>query len=245
MTSLIKIPFADSEDKTAVPVTDAGGGVNMTQGYGQAYSLDPATDPSAKRIKRLLMNGLFNLITKAIQEIQISGVAPFITTDDNGGSPYSYAKGAIVSLGGSVYQSLTTGNTSTPPGVNWTELRNTANCLQRTNSFGDIKLDGASAIAAALFNPGLKTAAQRDVGTGATQIPDIIIFSRTNNSASFPAALHLRYGVVAGDGPKSFSTPFSNDCVGIIFSVEDVPTGNSWVFSAGYRNGTLSASCFT
>lgn len=122
MTSLIKIPFADSGDKTTVPATDAGGGVNMTQGYGQAYSLDPATDPSAKRIERLLMNGLFNLITKAIQEIQASGVAPFITTADNGGSPYSYAKAAIVSLGGVVYQSLTAGNTTTPPGASWSAV---------------------------------------------------------------------------------------------------------------------------
>ncbi|MDM1674016.1 phage tail protein, partial [Escherichia coli] len=82
MTSLIKVPFASSGDKTAVPNTDSGGGVNMTQGYGQAYSLDPATDPSAKRIERDKMNWLFNLITTAINEIQNSGITPFITSDD-------------------------------------------------------------------------------------------------------------------------------------------------------------------
>ncbi|HGX4465268.1 TPA: hypothetical protein ACNEXA_002595 [Escherichia coli] len=122
MTSFIKVPFASSGDKAAVPDTDAGGGVNMTQGYGQAYSLDPATDPSAKRIERDKMNWLFNRITQAINEIQSGGVAPFITSADNGGSAFSYGKGALVSLSGVVYQSLVASNTSTPPGANWSAL---------------------------------------------------------------------------------------------------------------------------
>lgn len=122
MTSFIKVPFASSGDKVAVPDTDAGGGVNMTQGYGQAYSLDPATDPSAKRIERDKMNWLFNRITQAINEIQSTGVAPFITSADNGGSAFSYGKGALVSLGGVVYQSLVASNTSTPPSANWAAL---------------------------------------------------------------------------------------------------------------------------
>ncbi|WP_188249414.1 hypothetical protein [Citrobacter sp. C1] len=122
MTSFIKVPFASSGDKSAVPDTDAGGGVNMTQGYGQAYSLDPATDPSAKRIERDKMNWLFNRITQAINEIQSGGVAPFITSADNGGAAFSYGKGALVSLGGVVYQSLVASNTSTPPGANWSAL---------------------------------------------------------------------------------------------------------------------------
>ncbi|WP_410680711.1 PQQ-binding-like beta-propeller repeat protein [Citrobacter braakii] len=122
MTSFIKVPFASSGDKVAVPDTDAGGGVNMTQGYGQDYSLDPATDPSAKRIERDKMNWLFNRITQAINEIQSGGVAPFITSADNGGSAFSYGKGALVSLSGVVYQSLVANNTATPPGANWSAL---------------------------------------------------------------------------------------------------------------------------
>ncbi|BBV40657.1 hypothetical protein [Citrobacter portucalensis] len=122
MTSFIKVPFASSGDKTAVPDTDSGGSVNMTQGYGQAYSLDPATDPSAKRIERDKMNWLFNRITQAINEIQSGGVAPFITSADNGGSAFSYGKGVLVSLGGVVYQSLVASNTSTPPSANWAAL---------------------------------------------------------------------------------------------------------------------------
>lgn len=129
MTSLIKIPFASSGDKTAVPDTDSGGGVNMTQGYGQSYSLDPATDPSAKRIERDKMNWLFNRITSAINEIQIGGVAPFITTSDNGGTPFAYGKGAIVLLNGISYQSLEDANTTTPPGAKWNEVSGTGRLL--------------------------------------------------------------------------------------------------------------------
>lgn len=124
MTSLIKIPFASSGDKTAVPDTDSGGGVNMTQGYGQAYQLDPTTDPSAKRVERDKMNWLFNRITSAINEIQIGGIAPFITSADNGGAPFAYGKGAIVLLNGVAYQSLEASNTTTPPDAKWSVLGN-------------------------------------------------------------------------------------------------------------------------
>ncbi|WP_312624963.1 hypothetical protein [Scandinavium sp.] len=103
--------------------------MNMTQGYGQAYSLDPATDPSAKRIEREKMNGLFNLITSAIGEIQVGGVGQFITADDNGGVPYSYGKGAIALLGGVVYQSLVDANTDTPPSSKWGVVSSAGNLL--------------------------------------------------------------------------------------------------------------------
>lgn len=120
--NFIKVPFADSGDKTPVPETDAGGGVNMTQGYTQAYALDPATDPSAKRIEREKMNALFNVITSAINEIQTRGIAPFITSSDNSGSAFAYGKGALVSLNGINYQSLDDGNTTTPPGSKWSAV---------------------------------------------------------------------------------------------------------------------------
>ena len=155
MTALIKIPFASSGDKSAMPETDAGGGVNMTQGYGQAYSLDPATDPSAKRIERDKMNWLFNLITQAINEIQVGGVAPFISTEDNGGSPFAYKKGSVVLYNGVTYQSLEDNNTTTPPDSKWAELKNADNGLTRDDPFADIKADGAAAVATALSNLGL------------------------------------------------------------------------------------------
>lgn len=114
MTTLIKVPFASSGDKATVPVTDSTGGVNWTQGYGPDYSKDPLTDASAKRIEREEFNGLLNSLSTAINEIQVNGVAPFITAADNGGSAFAYGKGAIVIYDGVVYQSLKTGNVSLP-----------------------------------------------------------------------------------------------------------------------------------
>lgn len=75
---------------------------------------------------------------------------------------------------------------STPPTKNdFTYLQNLSdlksqwlysNKLQRTDPFGDIKSDGAAAVAAALSNLGLREAAKRDVGTGKNQIPDMSAF---------------------------------------------------------------------
>ncbi|VAL40164.1 Uncharacterised protein [Enterobacter kobei] len=166
MTSLIRIPFASSGDKTAVPETDAGGSVNMTQGYGQAYALDPATDPSAKRIEREKMNGLFNFITSAIAEIQASGCVPFITADDNGGAAYSYNKRAMTILDGVVYQSLTNGNVTTPLGASWATLANLSNALSRSNPFGDIKSDGT--VDTAFANLGLGSGAKLSAAVAVT-----------------------------------------------------------------------------
>lgn len=123
MTAFIKTPFADSGDKTTVPDTDSAGNVNWAQGFPGDYSKDPDTDASAKRIEREDFNGLVNQITKAINEIQINGVAPFITAADNGGSAFSYGAGAIVFYNKGLWTSLVDGNTITPvEGSNWTQI---------------------------------------------------------------------------------------------------------------------------
>ncbi|XAO54175.1 tail fiber protein [Yersinia phage vB_YenM_P744] len=122
MTTFIKTPFADSGDRDEVPATDPAGGVNWSQGYPADYSKDPLTDPSAKRIGRGSFNTLLNTLSTAINEIQKGGIAPFISTADNGGSPFSYGSGAIVIKDGVAYYSLTSGNTQTPPSANWVPL---------------------------------------------------------------------------------------------------------------------------
>ena len=104
---------------------------------------------------------------------------------------------------------------------------------------------GGKTPAEARANLELKTAALRDVGVGANQVPDMSYFSRSNGSASFPGGMQLRMGTVVGDGTKSFSTPFPNACLGIVFGVEYVNTGNAWTLTGGYRQGSISASAFT
>lgn len=118
MTTFIKIPFASSGDKTNPPSTDASGGVNWTQGYPVAYSKDPATDPSAKRIEREMFNGLLNRLSSAINEIQQNGVAPYISAADNGGSAFAYGKGVLVIYNGELYKSMKTANTTVPTANN-------------------------------------------------------------------------------------------------------------------------------
>ncbi|MGC9829374.1 hypothetical protein P4I53_13940 [Escherichia coli] len=81
--------------------------------------------------------------------------------------------------------------------------------LSRSNPFGDIKADGAAAIAAALTNLGLGEAAKRNVGTGANQIPDMSLFASINTvtaaAQKFPSGLILQCGQLNG-APNVSST---------------------------------------
>ncbi|HHH7301478.1 TPA: hypothetical protein ACP2VV_004456 [Escherichia coli] len=81
--------------------------------------------------------------------------------------------------------------------------------LSRSNPFGDIKADGAAAIAAALSNLGLGEAAKRNVGTGANQIPDMSLFASSNTATAaaqkFPSGLILQCGQLNGS-PNVSST---------------------------------------
>lgn len=120
---LIKVPFAQSGDKADVPLTDAAGGVNFTQGYPAAYSKDPETDPSAKRIERELFNGLMNAVTGAINEVQTNGVKPFITSAENGGAAFVYGAGVPVLFSGALYVSKVAANTTDPTNAtNWHKI---------------------------------------------------------------------------------------------------------------------------
>lgn len=114
MTTFIKIPFAQSGDKVNPPDTDAAGGVNWTQGYPAAYSKDPATDPSAKRIEREDFNGVLNRLSTAINEIQVGGAAPWISPADNGGAARPYSAGNLVSYNNIIWISLIDNNTGIP-----------------------------------------------------------------------------------------------------------------------------------
>lgn len=163
MTTYIKIPFAQSGDKTNPPDTDAAGGVNWTQGYPLAYSKDPATDPAARRIEREMFNGILNRLSAAINEIQINGVAPYITAADNGGVTPAYGIGAFVHYNDAVWWSKVDANTAVPTeGANWTKVATASN---------------------------LGTVASRNVGQtrGSQEIPDMSMFpySQSGQNAWF------------------------------------------------------------
>ncbi|MEC4271531.1 hypothetical protein VSP99_24290, partial [Escherichia coli] len=67
------------------------------------------------------------------------------------------------------------------------------------------------------INVGLGEAAKRDVGTGDNQIPDMSFWSSASGGVNFPNGFQMRFGAIAGNGGKLFSTPFTNQCYGIVF----------------------------
>jgi len=124
MTKLIRVPFADNGDRVEVPLTQqSDGSVSYSQGYTPNYELDPNTDASARRVERTSMNQIFHDVSDAVRELQVSGVAPWITAADNGGTAFSYGKGVVVLYNEAVYQSVKTANVSTPGANNdWVKL---------------------------------------------------------------------------------------------------------------------------
>lgn len=107
-------PFAASGDKTAIPQTTGDGTVNYNVGWGPDYSLDPATDPDAKRVPRDQTNQFYYDVTDNLRQYQLTGTPEFVTSAQNGGSAVAYAIGARVRLGDVTYTSLVAANTATP-----------------------------------------------------------------------------------------------------------------------------------
>jgi hypothetical protein len=114
-------PFAFAGDKTAIPdAVQPSGVVSFNQGYGFDYQRELGVDPDAKSIERNQMNYLFGVITEQLGQYQRESIPEFITTADNGGAPYPYARGVSVryrASGGDpflTYVSKVAANTATP-----------------------------------------------------------------------------------------------------------------------------------
>lgn len=130
--------------------------------------------------------------------------------------------------------------------------------LSRKNPFGDIKSDGT--VKTALENLDLKSAAQRDVGTGTNQIPDMNSFTSGPGWMKFPSGRIIQYGnqisSVSGSVVVSFPIPFPTQCFGVTAAGTDANFANiagcqvidkavfylsAWVVNAGpafYRTAT-------
>lgn len=111
-----RVAFAASGDVLAIPQAAQGdGSVSYTEGFGFDYERNPASDPAAKRIPRDQTNELYRAITDGLGQYQRFGFPEWITAANNGGTAYSYAKGAFVRYpDGKLYGSLVNGNTVTP-----------------------------------------------------------------------------------------------------------------------------------
>lgn len=113
-------PFAFAGDKTAIPdAVQPSGVVSFNQGYGFDYQRELGVDPDAKSIERDQMNWLFGAITENLAQYQRESIPEFITTANNGGAPFPYARGVMVRFRTGVnpfltYVSKAAANTATP-----------------------------------------------------------------------------------------------------------------------------------
>lgn len=116
LAHFFRIPFATSGDKAAVPEgTQPDGSVSYETGYGPDYQAEQGVDPDAKNIERDKMNQVLFDVTTALREYQTFGRPDFITSAQNNGTPYPYAKYAQVKwTDGKVYESLVDTNTAEP-----------------------------------------------------------------------------------------------------------------------------------
>lgn len=119
MARRILTAFAEIGDKTPISNTPVGTEVNYQTGFTQEYALDPETDPNARFVEREENNQILNDITANIKEWQENTYPSFISSVENGGVPFSYNKGAIVSFSGVNYRSLLDSNEDTPPSAKW------------------------------------------------------------------------------------------------------------------------------
>lgn len=91
--------------------------------------------------------------------------------------------------------------------------------LSRSNPFGDIKADGAAAIATALSNLQLGEAAKRDVGTGASQIPDMSSFQSGGGWFKLPSGYVIQAFEASFDSNGlyiNFPIPFPSSVIAIV-----------------------------
>lgn len=131
-----RVAFGVSGDRATVPYTAVDGAVNFTDGYGTDYSLPRTTDPDARNIERNKFNQLMYDITSELQKYQQLGVPDFITTSDNGGTPFQYSKSAMVRYGSDIYLSKDNANTVLPDNTaGWWKLSGNIAYLDQANTF--------------------------------------------------------------------------------------------------------------
>lgn len=116
-----KTPFANSGTRETVPDDSVGGNVGYDTGYGPDYELAQG-DPNRKRIPRGAHNELLYGVTKNVKQWQESNFPTWIE-DDGTGSPFSYAKDAIVRRISKNWISTVDANTDEPGvGAKWSEF---------------------------------------------------------------------------------------------------------------------------
>ncbi|HID9690686.1 TPA: gp53-like domain-containing protein [Citrobacter amalonaticus] len=119
--------------------------------------------------------------------------------------------------------------------------------LSRSNPFGDIASDGPEAIATALVNLGLGTAATKDVGTGENQIPDMSSFGSGSGWSQLPNGKLLQWGTYTGSaitGTINFPVPFPNSVGRVIMSLSGTSADAGSIAYVVQDDNSLSKTSF-
>ena len=122
--------------------------------------------------------------------------------------------------------------------------------LSRSNPFADIKSDGAAAIATALSNLGLGTAATKNVGTGTGQIPDMSSFTNSSGWQKLPGGKILQWGKAGFPvGQTQISVPFPINFPGVVSNIQltfaDINfSGGTPSLTLAVVNGTVNGAGF-
>lgn len=133
--------------------------------------------------------------------------------------------------------------------------------LSRAHPFADIKADGSAAVAEALSNLGLGTAATKNVGTGSNQLPDMSSFAASLSLSGWqklPGGLIIQWGQVlsnsGGFAPWTYPIAFPNACFHVYatpfvgasannFTLTEIGNpGLTAVTTACYVNGVQSST---
>lgn len=189
MAKYMRFPFGVTGTRSTVPdPSQPSGAVSWQEGWPVDYQLDPDTEPTAKLIDRAQTNETFYQISLCIQQYQQFGVPDFITSADNGGTPFSYSQFARVrydpGTGTKVYESLVDSNTALPSDA---------------TKWAQVAASSGSGIPAGFQGP-----------YGGNTAPDGWLLcagqaiSRVTYAALF-AAIGTNYGI--GDGINTFNVP--------------------------------------
>ncbi len=175
-------PFAENGDRTSVlDPSQPNGLVNYNQGYTAQYSLDIATEPTARRLNRPRFNQIMFDATSNIQQWQDNLFPSYITDAENGGTPVPYRAGMAVDFNGVNRISLSDNNTTEPSdNANW------ANEAQRPVILGGT---GANTPTQARANLGVIQATESSVGLSRIATEQEAISGVNNDAYIVPSTL--------------------------------------------------------
>lgn len=267
LVGYFEFPFATSGDGAPIPNTSqVDGSISYPIGYGPDYELNLLTNPAAQPIGRLTMNQLFFEITSQLQLYSQYGTPLFITSAQNGGSPFPYPINArVYYTDNNVYENQVPGNTVLP-GVDdsWLKVSGDATGVPvgamldfggTTAPAGYLLTDG-SAVSRASYGALLSAITQAQTGTTVNTVNTVTGLSSTSQlyygcpleAANFPAGSYVwtitsSSSITVGSGPLG-STVASNATASGSVAINFFNWGNgdgSTTFNVPLRTGRASA----